>query len=102
MVVLAIANRLGANQAPGDWVECVTRGVGRWTAYGSGTRQYTTHIPAVRRVDWLRGFRVQPRGNGTTQTLIMTAIATVPPMTNRWKISWKPKKRGNGFGRRSA
>jgi hypothetical protein len=49
MAVLAIANRLGANQAPGDMVERVAR-VWRVDRSQSGTAQYTTNIIPVRRI----------------------------------------------------
>ena len=47
MAVLAIANRLGANQAPGDMAERVAR-VWRVDRQRSRIRKYTTDIDPVR------------------------------------------------------
>jgi hypothetical protein len=47
ITVLAIANRLGANQAPGDMVERVARVEGKVDG-SSGIVQYTTAISSVR------------------------------------------------------
>lgn len=45
---------------------------------------------------------VPDQSNGTAQIQMAAAKARLPPITKRWKTSWKPKIRGNGLGHFSA
>ena len=60
----------------------------RSTAYCSGLRRsrHSASVSSTRRATYIT--------TSETATNCVTAAAT----TSRWKISWKPSVRGNGFG----
>ena len=66
------------------------------------SRRAAARLPLARRADAARARAGPDQPAGMTQPAIATKWAMAAAITNAWKISWKPKMGGHGFGRRVA